>query len=576
MEKARVSIFLGGLGLAFAGVAISQLSVQILDAKGILNRAAASSRFLVQRRTVARRGDIFTSDGKPLAENVDASQMCVDFSMSPKTRAFCADLSAASGIPEAEIEAQENSTGYTCWAQPLPYEQVLAINKVKEDWKAGGVSVGPLPKRRYPFGPSAAGLVGKLLNGKAIEGLENLEEPALAGVDGRERGMVDRQGAFLPQWSTESAVEADGKSVVTTIDSYMQTEASDAIEQAVDLNNAVYGSAIVIDPQTGNILAMANWPSFDPDPEPDHMKFPRTSDLDSAYMARLEPGSMLKILTLAKGLDSGRVTTSFTFDCQGTLDIVGNAKVRCDVHHGTRAHGLVDVAHVIGESCNISAATWAMRIGHDPFIDFLRSAKLFSKPGLGLKGEVSGAYDENDPSPKLQVADMGFGQSVVMPPLSLACAFAGIANGGYRVAPRLVDKVGGVEQPKAAANRIMSTDTANKVLDCMSNVIQQPFGTGYAIRIPGYWLAGKTGTAQIANGNGGYVSNFVGFVPGHNATGSKPKVEILVMIDHPRNGQYFGAAVAAPVFRELALAAIRRYQIPPNDINPTTAYKLKA
>lgn len=563
MDQNRAKFFSGLLLVSFLAVVGAQARVQLFDRAKILERAKESSRFLIHEVSVAKRGSILTEDGKPLAENVQASQMCLNYAFIPHNADFYSDLSVASGVPESAISSISQDDRYSCFSHPIGITACSQIEKVKERWRAGGISVGPLPKRRYPYGPYAAGFIGKLQGEVPIEGLEKSMNSELAGQNGVQMGMVDRQGHFLPQWSEAASPKRNGSTITTTIDSYLQLEAAQAIRDAVSSNNAMFGTAIILNPKNGNILAMANWPSYDPDPQPGSIKLRRTSDFNAAFEARMEPGSMFKILTLGKALDSGKVTPSFTLYCPGTIYIVGHATVRCDVHQGTRAHGLVDLEHAIGESCNISAATWAMRVGRKDYLSYLTRAKLFSLPELGLPGEVPGAYDKTDPSKLLQIADMGFGQSVAVPPISLACAFAAIGNGGYRVAPRLVDKIGGVEQPYLPRTRIVSEQNSKIVRSYMEAVMQRPFGTGYALRIPGYFLAGKTGTAQIANGKDGYVSNYVGFVDGDH-----PKVEILIMIDHPRKGAYFGAAVAGPVFRRLAMAAIRRYQIPPNANSP--------
>ena len=563
MNLPRYKVFVLGMSLLFVLVLVTQANVQLFNRGMILYEAKNSSRFLLHRITPAVRGAILTADGKPLAENIDASQMCLNYNYIPHNEAFISDLSAASGIPSSVIASVPPKDVYTCFRHPIDVSEAQSIEKVKEIWKSGGISVARMPDRRYPLGPYASGFVGKLQGNTPIEGLEKAYNNVLKGHAGVERGMVDRQGRFLPQWSSQPSLEQDGQTITTTIDSYMQIEAEQAIRRAVTKNNAVFGTAIVLNPQNGNILALANWPSYDPDPRPGSPILRHSSDFNAAFEARLEPGSMFKILTLSKALDTGKITPQFTLYCPGTIYIVGHATVRCDVHHGTRAHGLVDLEHAIGESCNISAATWAMRIGRTNFLDFLTRAGLFKKPEINLPGEVSGAYDKNDPSKLLQLADFGFGQSIALPPLSLACAFAAIGNGGYRVAPRLVKKIGKAAMPYLPRTRIVSRSSAELVRGFMEAVIQRPFGTGYALRVPGYFLAGKTGTAQIANGKGGYVSNFVGFVDGDH-----PKVEILVMVDHPRKGAYFGSEVAGPVFRKLAIAAIRRYQIPPNANGP--------
>lgn len=553
----------------FGAAALSQAKVQIFGRSTILDRAIDSHRYTRTAVDIASRGAILTSDGKALAENETGSQLCVDFGNVPKSTAFFTALSAASGIPLAEFEGKSTGDQTSCWSGSLGQMQSLDVRKVKEMWRADGIGLGSSDKRIYPFGDQAAGIVGAVKSGRSLDGIEGAADKALAGKNGTEEGWIDRTGSFLPYASTAITKKQDGEDVVTTIDSVMQTAASLAIRNAVEKYNAVNGCAIVMDPNNGNIIAMANWPTFVPTPTPGTPPPARASDLDPAYMARMEPGSMFKILTLACALDSGAIGLNWQMYCPGDKKIGGIARVRCAEEHGQRAHGQVDLEEAIAKSCNISAATWATTVGSTKFIDFVKHAGVLDAPDLGLKGEIHGFYDKNDPGKFVQTADMGFGQSMTCVPVSLAASFAAIANGGMLVRPRLIAEIGGKAQPYKAAEPIITPQTAKTVFGYMESVFDKPYGTGHSLKIPGYSMAGKTGTAQIQNGGHGYESNFVGFLPA-----SKPQFEILVMINNPRQGGYYGAQVAGPVYRQLAITAIQRYNIAPDQ--PTAPPKAKA
>lgn len=545
-----------GWGMAglFVVAAVSQAKVQIFDSKAILRKAQDSHRFATTKTEVARRGRILSSDGKALAAESDSYQLVVEFGKVPHSDAFFVDLSNATGIPASEFsQLADAGVKSKTWSQMLTPSQQADIQALKTRWRANGVSTGSTGQRDYPLGVAASCIVGMYGPGSKL-GLELTKDDVLKGSNGETVGLIDRSGAFLPtRISDDSKPKVDGKDLTLTIDSDLQVLATSELKQAVESNKADKGAAIVYDPKTGDILAMANWPSFDPDGGGGGP----VSDYNPNTMARLEPGSMFKILTLAEALDTHAIEPNWTGNCSGEMSI-GTKVIHCDSHHGNRAHGVVDTTKAIAVSCNISAARWAMRIQREPFRKFLRALGLFKEPGLGLPNELPGNYYWDDAAEQLQLAINGFGQAMNVTPVRLASAFAMLANGGLRMEPRLIKKVGDVEQPIQPAGQVVSPETAQQVLKCMEAVIESDSGTGKTLRIPGYRLGGKTGTAQkIGKGVHGYVSNFIGFVPAN-----EPKVAILVMIDNPKGGAYYGATVAGPVFKSLAQAVIRRYAIP--------------
>ncbi len=565
LSPRRLIWIYGLLALGFFVALCAQARVQIFNRSHIVQEALSSHRFLLFKNESPRRGSLLTADDKPLADNAAGQQLCVDFSRAPTSTGFLSSLAQAAHLPIDWLMARIGQPKTACWAQPISAVDGDRVNLLKRTWRADGVSIGPNVDRLYPFGANAADVTGSESSGKAVLGLEQRYDKELSGVAGVTVGMVDRQGAFLPGYVYREKDKKDGQDIVTTLDSRLQEEAAEAIRRTVQKFDADSGAIVAIDPNNGAIIALSSFPNYDPNGNsaPDGSKW---SDLSGAYMRRMEPGSMFKILTLAKGLDCGAVKVTDSLDCKGELKVGRTGRVRCALEHGTRAHGEVDCAEAIARSCNVSAATWSMEIGDAPFISFIKSTGALDTPQLdfpleggSLPGAISGQVDENDANKKLQAADLGFGQSITCTPLSLACAFAAIGNGGNRVFPFLVSKIGARSFTPKVPVQVISTSVANTVLGFMEGVIEKPYGTGADLKIPGYLIAGKTGTAQIKNGSGGYVSNFVGFVPAVN-----PRIEILVMVDHPKKGGYYGAQVAGPVFRQMAVAAIRRFGIAPN------------
>ncbi|MDR3688597.1 MAG: penicillin-binding protein 2 [Fimbriimonas sp.] len=551
------------MGSLFLVTAFSQIKLQTWERSSTLKLARSSKRYDLRYVDAARRGSIYTSDGKPLAQDDQSYALTINFEHVPHSDAFFMELSQATGLPASDFAgfASEPKQSKT-WLEPIPASRFHDVALLKSRWRADGLSLKKSGQRTCPLGDATSCLVGVIKDykeGKVYTGLERSMNTQLAGKDGLKIGLTDRTGAFLPmRMEAGSSPRADGQDVVLTLDSDLQVLASQAIRQAVTSNNADNGSAIVMDPHTGEILAMANWPSFDPSGAAGSQGL---FGYNPSYMAELEPGSTFKILTLAEALDIGKVSMDETIDCGGEWRPTPSTKIHCDSHHGNRAHGPIRPKDAIARSCNVSAAIWATRIGRDNFLKYLDKLGLIRKSTLHVPGELRGRVNFKEPAHLLQLATFGFGQSITCTPVGLIGAFAMIGNGGVRVEPRLLSRVGSRRVETAQGTSIVRPETAQKVLDCMTAVIESDEGTGAKLRIPGYRLAGKTGTAEkVGKGEKGYVANFVGFVPAQS-----PKAVILVMVNNPKNGRYYGAEVAGPVFQQIAKAVIRHYNIAPTE-----------
>ncbi len=567
MNSRGIKVFAWLTLAGFVVAAGSQARLQVFRRDAVLDLGEKSGRFLVKRVEPARRGAILSADNRPLAQDASAREFGPIFDDVPFSRTFFMELSEASGIPASEmLQLKASGVRTTFWREPLTESKAKRVEDVKIRWRADGVSLRRVAERDYPLGIAAAGVVGALRDGKPITGIEVSKSKTLEGHDGLTIGLTDSKGKFLPmRIDPRTKTRVDGEDVVLTLDSRLQLVATQALKEAVESNNADQGAVVILNPKTGDILAMANWPSYDPARlgRPTGSK-ERFTDFNPNYMAALEPGSTFKILTLALALEKGVVNSTDVVQCGGSLQVWSNRSVRCDLHGGTRAHGTVDLEKAISKSCNVSAATWALRVGSPDFIEFLNRSGLMRKTQLGLPLEASGQFVRDEYAKGLQLATFGFGQSMTCTPVGLASVFSALGNGGVRMEPRLIAKVGGRDTKEREAGRLFSKETADQVLGYMESVIESDSGTGKSLRIPGYRLAGKTGTAQKINRStgtvegGGYVSNFVGLVPAQN-----PQALILVMIDNPKAGKYYGASVAGPVFVESAQAVVRLLGIPP-------------
>lgn len=540
------------LATAFVGAGLSQANVHIWHRREIMDLARERGRYELTQTFNANRGTIFSSDGRALAQSQDVFEFGLFYDRLPRSPGFFAELAEATGLSVEDLRsASLHGAKSRIWSVPISGNRAEQVRKVVSDWRGDGVSLRRVLRRAYPLGEYGSGIIGLVRNGEAINGLELSLNRELRGSDGKKQGYIDRFGQFTPVRKAESEPLVNGEDIVLTIDSDLQFEAGRLIQQAVELNKASHGAAVVIEPSTGNILALANWPSFDP-----QGRILPGTDLNVAYRGLFEPGSTFKIMTLAKAVEMGKVGLNDHLYCNGRLQVTRSRSIGCS--HG--AHHDINWEKAIAESCNVAAATWAQKIGSQAMLDYIRELGLLEDPGLGLPWETDGRYNENDPAKALQLANNGFGQAMNATPVALASAFSCLGNDGVRMAPRLIARIGDRETPIEARAQILSADTANYVRGLMISTIEKEYGTGSGLRVPGYRLAGKTGTAQKLQGGrmAGYVSNFVGFVPA-----DQPRAVVLVMVDNPKGASYYGGAVAGPVFTELAKAIIRRYAIPP-------------
>jgi cell division protein FtsI/penicillin-binding protein 2 len=540
-------------GALFAATALAQARLHTWQQEDTLRRAKATGRFIVERIDHARRGQIVSADGTVLAFDQDAFELSVDFRRLPRTDPFFVALGEASGVAASELAvAAAAGRRSLLWREPLTMVQAQRTEAVKRAWRADGVSLRRIQRRSYPMGAAASLIVGGWKGQEPLLGLEASQDRLLRGQDGFQKGMVDGTGAFLPmRMAPDTRTRTDGQSLELTIDARLQQAAFQSVRQAVEANKAQRGVAILLDPKTGDALALAQWPAFDPAVPGIEGQY------DMAVAGAYEPGSTFKVLTLAKAMDMGLVEPAREVLCDGELRLNASWRVRCPLRRGTRAHGAVDAEAAIARSCNVAAASWALAIDHPTMTRFFDELRLLEPAGIGLPSERPGGYNTQEFARQLQLMQFGFGQSVQATPLALAAAFASLANGGALMQPRLIRKAGGVERPTRQVRQVFRPETADRVMRLMEAVIHTDGGTGARLRIPGYRLAGKTGTSERVGAGGGYVSSFIGFVPAR-----APVAAILVMIDDPRAGRHYGGEVAGPVFKDLAQAVIRHFRVP--------------
>lgn len=569
----RRSLFAAALVfVALCVVLGNQLRVQSFSRETIFAKADEIGRMLQTETLSARRGDIYASDGRLIATSSSRYRIGLSPSSTSLSPAMAYELSDASGIPASELlDFVSRGKFANDWDLQLDREQAARVERIRAKYGADSVWTHPAKEREYPLGEYMAPILGFVAGGNGRTGVEKWLDAELKGREGTAVGVKDADGRFLP-WlmrQTNSQPALDGDDATLTIDSDLQIAAMESLLRQTAAHKADHGVAIVMDVQTGDLLALATAPSYDPDdPARAFAEFAaerRSSpEINPAVGFNFEPGSTFKLFTIAIGLETGVIKQGETVHCSGSKQFSVKT-ISCAGDHAPKKHGDVDAAKCIEASCNVAAATWGVRIGYDLIAERVNKLGLLGKPGIGLSPEARGSLRKDDGNRTIQMANVAFGQSINATPLGLASAFASFGNGGYRVAPRLVKDIGGTPTPSSQPTRVFERETAERILAMTEAVVQNPGGTGYGVRIPGYTLAGKTGTAQKRDPKTGLVrsgmqiSSFVGYFPA-----KQPRAVILVMLDNPKKGEYTGARVAGPVFRDIVQFLIRKWKVPPD------------
>jgi cell division protein FtsI (penicillin-binding protein 3) len=516
-----------------------------------------------QERTLALspvRGSIRDVRGRVLAESVSAESIYADPQAVVDRKTTSRALANVLGDDAKEIEKRlTTDSGFVWIARQIPMNAADAVHKLK----LPGVYFLEEHRRSYPRSMLAANVIGYVgLDGEGLSGIEHSFDSYVRGRAGKVTILRDaRRGAYLV--GAEGANRpVDGNNVVLTIDSIVQFITERALTATVDKYHAVGGSAIVMDPRDGAILAMASVPTFDPNHFGD---FAPAAWHNRNVQDMYEPGSTFKIITASAGLEEGVVTPSQIIDCgNGEIDIANTA-----IHeHGGTRYGLMSFEDVMVHSSNVGAIRVGLGVGAGRFYDYIRRFGFGERTGIELPGETAGLVRRTEKWSALSNASMSIGQEIGVTPLQILDAVATVANGGVRVAPHIVDRVvdarGDVlwRPPSPAPKRVISEKTAAVLNEILKSVVAR--GTGQPAALAEHIVAGKTGTAQKKSaGRAGYapdkvVASFAGYVPA-----DRPRLAILVVVDEPRGAQY-GGTIAAPAFREIAEAALRYMNVPPS------------
>ena len=419
--------------------------------------------------------------------------------------------------------------------------------------KLSGVGIANDSKRYYPYGTLLSQVIGFTTRDNVGQsGLELKYDKYLTGSDGKLISETDSSGNPLAYGYTQYEDPIDGAKIVLTVDQVFQSYLENALEEALSVNNASSAQGIILDVNTGAIKAISTKPDYDPN-DPPRNDLEQLAELSRNRLVTdvYEPGSTFKILTLAAAIDSGNADLNSTFFCNGGY-IVNGERIKCWKHAG---HGSQDLTKATENSCNCCFMQLALRMGVSEFYDYLYAFGLGQKTGDIFDGESSGIVTNEKYVTENDLARIGFGQSVAVTPVQLAAAVSAAVNGGYLYSPYIVEQVVSsdgtvIEQADPSPVRqVISGETSATVRQILQSVVDN--GTGRNAKIEGYYVGGKTGTAQKYDeygrvSAGSYICSFIGFAPADD-----PQYLCLILVDEPHVGSIFGSTVAAPFVRRV-------------------------
>lgn len=554
--KRRVVIVILGLCL-WSGVVVARLAqIQISRHEDYVRRAARQQERTLELNPM--RGSILDRNGRVLAESVVATSVYADPQaiVDPKSTAKKLAGIEAIGSSAQDLEKRLSGSGEFAWvARQLPRE---AGERVRE-LALPGIYFVDEHRRSYPKGKLAANLLGYVsIDGEGLAGAEHAYDKWARGKPGKATLLRDaRRGMYLV--GAEGAhAPVEGLDVVLTIDEVIQFIAEKELRSAIRKWDAPAGSVVVLDPTDGALLALASWPTFDPN---EFGRYAPASWRNRPVQDLYEPGSTFKIVAAAAAIEEGIVTPSQMIDAGDGGINIGSVRIR---EHDSRQFGLVSFADVIAGSSNVGTIRVATSLGNRGFYDWVRRFGFGSSTGVGLPGEASGILRPPERWSSLSNAVMSIGQEIAVTPLQLAVATAAIANGGELRRPQIVERVVDREDrvvwkpERPAPVQVVSDRTAAILNEILKGVVTR--GTGQQAGLAEHVAAGKTGTAQVP-ARGGYhptktIASFTGYAPA-----DRPRLVILVVIEDPRGGGY-GGAIAAPVFRAIAEDALRYLDVP--------------
>lgn len=552
--RKRAVILNTAIAFGFFIVIIRLVDIMLLNHERFYEKA--KTQHSKKEDVQVRRGTVYDRQGREMIVNLELEALTCDPSEIALPEKSAYELSRATGRSEKAVLAKLSTDSRFVWLERKLEPEVA--RKIKE-MKISGLSFQPDAKRYYPRGRLASHVLGIVdSDNKGIEGIELKYDSQIRASGGGK--VVFERDASGRKLSSGVDMESKGNNVFLTIDEGLQYFVETELDNAMSKWRASAATAIMMDPYTGDVLALANRPAHNPNALSGNMDERRNRAITDCY----EPGSTFKIIVGTAALEEKVVTTAARFDCSRGSVQVGGKEI-----HDLHKHGVLTFKEVIQKSSNVGSVMLGMKLGKTKVYEYAKAFGFGEKTAIDLPGEVSGSIKPPSKWSGMSIGSISIGQEVAVTPLQVLRAYSAIANGGLLVNPHVVSRIASPEGKdvwayKPAAKRVISENTANIFKDILKTVTEEG-GTAQAASVNGNLVAGKTGTAQLFDrrtkrySKDKFISSFVGFVPADS-----PKIAMIVVVYEPKGANY-GGVVAAPVFKKISENALAYMNVPRED-----------
>ncbi|NPV72705.1 MAG: stage V sporulation protein D [Pelotomaculum sp.] len=541
--------------LALVGLIFRLAWLQLVEGDRL--RAEAQEVRMRDVPVEARRGTIYDRNGNELVASVSVDSAYAFPPQIKDKRDAANKIADVLGMDREDVYNRLNqNVGFVWLKRRIDYESAQRLKALN----LSGVELVEESRRFYRQGSLAAHVLGFAGDdNQGLTGIESVYDRELRGIPGRIVIEKDAVGRNIPEALHKFIPPVPGNNLVLTIDQTIQYFVERELDKIMDVHHPKLAVIIVMNPKTGEILAMGNRPTFNPG---EWMKYPQSIwDHNPSIWYNYEPGSTFKIITAAAALEEGAVRPGDTFYDPGYIK-VADRFIRCWYDGG---HGSQTFAEVAQNSCNPGFITVGLRLGKEKFYKYINAFGFGQRTNISLPGEEVGIQIPQEEATELNIATMSIGQSIAVTPIQLITAASAVANGGVLLKPSLVKAITDAEgkvlkefKPEPV-RQVLSKNTARTLMELLTDVVLK--GTGRNAFVDGYGAAGKTGTAQVVDAGGyaegKYVASFVGFAPADD-----PQVAALVMVAEPSGPVYFGSQVAAPAFKAIVQDTLRYLKVP--------------
>jgi len=546
LVERRIGLLFGAFLLCFLLVVGRAFWLQGVQGASLASQASYQQTEVVT--VPGLRGDLLDRRGNKLAASEDAATIyATPYQVENPPRA-AERLAPILDQPKGEVlEALTAEGGFSYVAQKV---DLVTASKV-EALQIEGIGQLPDSRRTYPQGEMAGQVIGAVgSENQGLIGLEAGEEDVLGGSDGERHIVNDALGDPIRLETVEEA--EDGEDIQLTLDPVIQRETERALSVVGETYSPKGATAIVVDPRSSEVLAMANWPPVDPG---DLSEASNEDLLNRATGFTYEPGSTFKAFTVAAALEEKLVTPTSEFTLPPTIQVAD--RVIEESH--PRGTENMTVSQILAHSSNVGSVTIGLQVGAEKFDRWIRRFGFGRPTGIQFPAEEQGLLLDLDEYSGSTMGNLPIGQGLSVTPIQMVAGYAAIANGGMLKRPQLIERIGEEEVPEPKGRRVISPDVAAEVREMLEGVLG-PGGTASEVSVPGYTLAGKTGTAEVAEdgeySDTKYVASFIGFAPADN-----PQLLAAVIVDQPQ-GEIYGGSVAAPAFGQIAEFALPYLGVP--------------